>query len=98
MGAGTFDQPGHGGAQVQTTSGKAGVSLAFGIIAMLTWVLWGAVLFGPLAIVFGAMSRKEVRSDPTKTGDGLALAGMILGAAGLALWAIFLTIGLATGA
>ena len=98
MEAGQVNQPGRTGAPVQTTSGKAGVSLAFGIIAILTWVLWGALLFGPLAIVFGAMSRKEVRNDPSKTGDGLALAGMILGAAGLALWAIFLTIGLVTGA
>jgi hypothetical protein len=98
MGAGTFNQPGHAGAPVQSTSNKAGVSIAFGILAILTWVIWGALLFGPLAIVFGAMSRKEVRNDPSKTGDGLALAGMILGAAGLALWAIFLTIGLVTGA
>jgi hypothetical protein len=100
MGTGTFNQPqgeGYGGAQVQSTSGKAGVSLAFGIIAMLTWVIWGALLFGPLAIVFGAMARKEVRTDPSKTGDGLALAGMILGAAGLVFWAVFLTIGLAAG-
>jgi hypothetical protein len=60
-------------------------------------VIWGALLFGPLAIVFGALARREVRTDPSKTGDGLALAGIILGAAGLALWAIFLVIGLVSG-
>lgn len=100
MGAGTFNGPqqqGYGGGQVQSTSGKAGVSIGFGIAAMLTWVIWGALLFGPLAIVFGVLARREVRSDASKTGDGLALAGIILGAAGLALWAIFLVIGLVGG-
>ena len=37
------------------------------------------------------------RSDPSKTGDGPALAGVILGAAGLALWAIVLVIRLVSG-
>ena len=101
MGAGAVNQPqqqGYARAQAQSTSGKAGVSLGFGIVAMLTWVIWGALLFGPLAIAFGAMARKEVRGDATKTGDGLALAGMIMGAAALVLWAGFLAYGLITGA
>ena len=42
MGAGTVSGPqqqGYGGGQVQSTSGKAGASLGFGVAAMLTWVI-----------------------------------------------------------
>jgi hypothetical protein len=97
MGAGAFNQPQQGYAQQQAqvgTNGKAVAAIVFGILAVVTFVIWGALVFGPLAIVFGSIARKDIQRGSGQGGDGLALAGIILGAAGLALWAIFLTIGL----
>jgi VIT1/CCC1 family predicted Fe2+/Mn2+ transporter len=39
------------------------------------------VCCGPLGIIFGILSKKEIKeSNGQKTGDGLALAGIIIGA------------------
>jgi Domain of unknown function (DUF4190) len=101
MSAGTFNQPTQGGyaqqpvqAQAQT-SGKATASLVLGILAVVLFIVWGSLIFGPLAIIFGVMARNEIKRNPAKGGYGSATAGMILGIAGLALWAVFLVIGLA---
>ena len=102
MSAGTFNQPTQGyaqqpaQAQAQSTSGKATASLVLGILAVLLFVVWGALILGPLAIVFGAMARNEIKTNPAKSGYGLATAGMTLGIVGMVLWAVFLAIGLAT--
>lgn len=106
MGAGTFNQPNQGYGQqppgaygqpqahAQETSGKATASLVLGILALLLFVVWGALVFGPLAIVFGVMARNEIKANPAKGGYGMATAGMTLGIVGIVLWAVFLTIGL----
>ena len=66
------------------TSGTAIASLIFGII---TWV--GLPFIGALvAVICGHVARGEIRRMPPGTidGDGLAIAGMILGYAQLALF------------
>jgi hypothetical protein len=66
-----------------TTSVLAVVSLVSGI---LTWVSSPLMMFGvptPLAtlaaIVCGHMARAEIRRNPSMQGDGMAVAGLILG-------------------
>lgn len=69
---------------VTSTSSLAIVSLVFGI---LTWCLLpfvGAIV----AIICGHMARSEIRRGPVDTrieGDGMAVAGLVLGYAHLAL-------------
>ncbi len=49
-----------------------------------------AFVFAPLGIVFGVMGRKEIdRSGGTKTGRGLATAGMWVGIAACAFWVLY---------
>ncbi len=65
------------------TSGTAITSLIFGII---TWV--GLPIIGALiAVICGHIARGEIRRMPPGTieGDGMAIAGLILGYVQLAL-------------
>jgi hypothetical protein len=90
MSAGTFNQPqaGYqqqpGSQQAAGTSGLAVTALVLGIVAMLTFWVWGAILFGPAAIVCGILGRKETRGG-AKDGEGMASAGLILGIIALVL-------------
>jgi hypothetical protein len=61
---------------VKETSALAITSLISGILGwtLLPWL--GSIV----AIITGHMARKEIRANPeTKEGDGLALAGLIMG-------------------
>ena len=63
------------------TSGKAIASLVFGILSFVLLPCLSPIL----AIVFGHMSKSEIkRSGGTIGGEGLALAGLIMGYIGLA--------------
>ena len=88
MGAGTFNQPGQAGyqqpQQAAGTSGLAVTALVLGIVAMLTFWVWAAIVFGPAAIVCGIFGRKETRGGP-KDGERMASAGLILGIVALVL-------------
>jgi hypothetical protein len=90
MSAGPFNQPtqGYGGQQQYArpagTSGLAVAGLVLGIIAMLTFWVWGAILFSPLAIVFGTLGRKEAKDGP-KQGEGMGTAGLVLGIVAIVL-------------
>jgi hypothetical protein len=89
MSAGTFNQPpqGYGQQQYAMPAGKSGLAVAglvLGIVAMLTFWVWGAILFGPLAIVFGVLGRKEAKDGP-KEGEGMGTAGLVLGIVAIVL-------------
>ena len=73
---------------VRTTSIPAILSLIFGIICWMALPFVGAIV----AIVLGHIARSEIRRSPPGTleGDGMALAGLILGYAHIAL--VFLVI------
>jgi hypothetical protein len=66
------------------TSGTAIASLIFGILSWVVLPLIGAIL----AIVLGHSARKEISRAPPGTieGDGMALAGLILGWAHIAIF------------
>jgi Domain of unknown function (DUF4190) len=70
-------QPAFGGppiAQTQGTNGKAIAALVLGVLSVLCF----GILAGIPAIILGVMARKDV-AEGRGTGDGLALAGLILG-------------------
>lgn len=72
---------------VSQTSTTAVVSLIFGIICWIVLPFIGAII----AVICGHLARGEIRRAPAGTieGDGLALAGLILGYLHLALAALF---------
>lgn len=69
------------------TSGTAVVSLIFGILSWFALPVIGAIV----AVICGHMARAEIRrSAGAVDGDGLALAGLILGWAHIALMIVAL--------
>lgn len=74
----------------RSTSTLATVSLIFGILTWLVLPVAGAIV----AIICGHMARKEIRQspDPTIDGDGLAIAGLVLGYVHLAFAAVGATL------
>ena len=65
------------------TSVTAMVSLVSGILGWTVVPFIGAVV----AVITGHIARSEIRNNPaTKEGDGLALAGVILGWTNIAVW------------
>ncbi len=67
-----MEQPGYSSAQTNT---MAIVSVISGVVS------WVALPFigGIVAIVTGHMARNEIKNNPGMQGDGLAIAGLILG-------------------
>jgi hypothetical protein len=62
--------------QMQTTNGLAIAAMVLGIV----WVYWiGSIL----ALIFGFVARKQIKEHGQK-GDGMAIAGIVLGCVGLA--------------
>ena len=59
----------------------AGFADAFTIYNML-FVLFGVIL-GCVAILLSQKARKDIELDPTYTGKGLAVAGLVLGIIGV---------------
>jgi hypothetical protein len=74
--------------QPAQTSGTAVASLVFGIVSWVALPVIGAIV----AIICGHIARSEIRRVPAGTvqGDGLALAGLILGYAHLVIAALVL--------
>jgi hypothetical protein len=72
------------------TSGTAITSLIFGILAWVALPLLGAIL----AVVFGHIARAEIRRAPPGSinGEGLAVAGLVLGYVHLALAALVIAL------
>jgi hypothetical protein len=63
------------------TSGKAIAALVLGISAIVIWPL--AIILGPLAIYFGISSKNAIRLNPGQSGNGMAIAGIVLGSISL---------------
>jgi len=75
----------------RTTSNMAIVSLVFGILSWIVLPFIGAIV----AVVCGHMARSEIRHAPVDAaleGDGMAVAGMVLGYLHLALVVVGLVI------
>jgi len=74
-------------ATVRQTSVLAVISLVFGILG---WTLL-PFLGGIVAVICGHLARGEIRREPDRLeGDGMAVAGLVLGYASLVLGLLFL--------
>jgi uncharacterized protein DUF4190 len=76
--------------QIQTTNTAAILSLIFGIICWFGLPFIGAIA----AVVCGHIARSEIRRAPPGTvdGDGMAIAGLILGYAHLVLFVLIVAL------
>jgi len=86
-------------AQTPPVHEHAGLSLGLGIIGLLGLCTCGAgFLFSPFALGYGLASRRAIREHPEQWGgDGIALAGVILGAIGVALLVLLIIAALVVG-
>jgi hypothetical protein len=74
---------------IRRTSATATLSLVFGILSWVALPLVGAIV----AVVTGHVARAEIRrSGGTMDGDGMAVAGLVLGWSNLALVALGLVL------
>ncbi|OOG38164.1 DUF4190 domain-containing protein [Rhodanobacter sp. C05] len=76
---------------VSRTSSLAVVSLVFGILSWCLVPFIGAIV----AIVCGHLARGEIRRAPDGSGiegDGMAIAGLVLGYVHLAFWVLVLLV------
>lgn len=72
------------------TSGPAVTALVLGI-ASITCAGFLGIVLAPLAIVFGVRARRAISaSNGWRTGDGLAMAGIVLGIIGIVISVTYL--------
>ncbi len=71
-------------------NGYGVAALVLGIASIVTfWSFVGGVLFGVLGLVFGILGRRRAKRGEATNG-GVALAGLITGAVGLAVTAVYI--------
>lgn len=72
------------GATARPSRGLATWALVLGILSLvLFWACGLGVLFGILAVVFGAMGRSRAREVPGSPNAGRAVAGLVMGLVGI---------------
>ncbi|MFD7324602.1 DUF4190 domain-containing protein [Streptomyces sp. NPDC059875] len=84
--------PGYGqpGWQAAPANGMGTAAMVIGIVAVVGFCLYGlGVVLGILALVFGIIGRKKVQRGEANNG-GMATAGIVLGAIGILVSAVFL--------
>jgi hypothetical protein len=91
--AGPYPPPGYGYGYVhRATNGLAIASMVLGIL----WVYWiGSIL----ALIFGFIARRQIK-ERNESGDGMAIAGIVLGFVGLAtliVVVVIFAVGASTG-
>ena len=77
--------------QQQKTNGLAIASLILGIL----WVYWLGSL---LALIFGLVAQSQIRAaQGQQAGEGMAIAGIVLGIVGLATLLLLIIVGVSVG-
>ncbi|WP_318207643.1 DUF4190 domain-containing protein [Streptomyces sp. SJL17-1] len=82
--------PGQTGWQQSPSNGMGTASMVLGIISVAGFCLWGlGAILGILALIFGIIGMKKVGRGEA-TNRGMAVAGVVLGAIGTLISAVFL--------
>ncbi|CAM5353939.1 hypothetical protein STANM337S_01313 [Streptomyces tanashiensis] len=85
-----YPQPGQPGWQQSPSNGMGTTTMVLGIIAVAGFCMYGlGVILGILALIFGIIGLKKVGRGEA-TNRGMALAGVVLGAIGTLVSAVFL--------
>lgn len=95
--------PGGGGAPYGWADGNPQVARrgtnGLAVASLVLSIIWLAGLGSLLAVIFGASARRQIReSNGAREGDGIALAGLIIGIVGLVgavlFWVLVVAIGI----
>ena len=73
---GGWPPPGYAPAPGRSVEGLAVAALVLGLVSILFFVLLVPAI---LAVVLGAVARRNIKNDPNKTGSGMATVGVVLG-------------------
>ncbi|WP_327350533.1 DUF4190 domain-containing protein [Streptomyces sp. NBC_01304] len=84
---------GAGGTHPQAHSQTNGLAVA-GLVCGIVGLFFLNVILGPLAIVFGAVARRQAAA---RNGSGMAKAAIILGIADLVVFGILLAVAASSG-
>lgn len=79
-------------APARPTSGLAVTSLITGIAGIVFSWTFVALLASIAAVITGHMALKQTRSNPAVAGRGMAIAGLIMGYAGLTIIALLIVV------
>jgi len=84
-----YDEDGRLVWQVITNPRPSALAIS-ALVLGIAGVFCAGFICGPLAVVFGFLGRRDIRqSNGWITGDGIALAGIILGVIGTIIWIPF---------
>lgn len=84
---GTYGAPAYPIAPPRPTSGLAITSLVCGIAGVVLIWAFVPILASIAAVITGHMALKQTKNDPSVAGRGMAIAGLILGYAAIAIGA-----------
>jgi hypothetical protein len=73
--------------QTQKQNRMAIASFVCGLLSILLCCCCGGFPFNILGVVFGIIGLNQIKSDPTQSGKGMAIAGIILGGFSLLMMA-----------
>jgi hypothetical protein len=80
------------------SSGKPAKPLAIASLVLgITSLLLFPIATGTLAIIFGVIALKRIKANPSLEGRKMALAGLICGIVGVALWVLLVATGVMAG-
>ncbi|MBL7133575.1 MAG: DUF4190 domain-containing protein [Phycisphaerae bacterium] len=74
-------------ASATKTSGLAVAALVLGIVGIVVLPFLAPQI---LALIFGAVARRDIPRNPALTGKGMATAGLVLGIIGVSLWFVWI--------
>ena len=63
-------------------------------ICSLLWLFWLGSIVG---VITGHVARRDIRRDPSASGDGLAIAGLVLGYIGIGALVLVLAVAMVAG-
>ncbi|MDI3387262.1 DUF4190 domain-containing protein [Streptomyces sp. B-S-A8] len=87
-----WDQPPYPGPPPQPQNGLGIAALVLGIIgAVLFFTVWGGVILGVLALIFGLIGLSKARKGMA-TNKGVALSGTVLGGVAIVLSVVWLVV------
>lgn len=73
----------------KSTSGMSVSSMVLGIVGIVfVWAPFLGVICAILGIIFGGIGISQTKKNPNLTGRGMAIAGLVCGIIGIAVWVI----------
>jgi hypothetical protein len=88
----------YGGPNPYAQSGTNGFAIAAFVLGLVGWI--PCAIGSVLAVIFGFVARHQIKTPGAsggKRGDGLAIAGIVLGFVAVAGWLLLMIISAATG-